>query len=68
MLYGFSKWSRLITEYNDGSEEQQKESEINNLRPCDVVDAKYYRLPLWVLFLGIGINLVIGLIQSLLGY
>ena len=68
MLYGFGKWTKLITEYNDGTEDLQKESDNANKKPSNIVDGKYYRLPLWVLFAGIGISQIIGLIQYLFGY
>ena len=67
MFYGFGKWTNLITEYNDGTEESQKES-ANKDNPLNVVDGKYYRLPLWILFIGLGISQIISLIQYLLGY
>ncbi|MBR4330408.1 MAG: hypothetical protein IKO19_09605 [Candidatus Riflebacteria bacterium] len=67
MLYGFGKWSRLITEYNDGSEEFQKDSSQKE-NPKNVVDGKYYRLPMWILFFGIFITQIVRLIQYLLGY
>ncbi len=66
MLYGFGKWSKLITEYNDGSEEFQKDSDTEN--PKNVVDGKYYRFPMWILFIGIFINHIVRFIQYLLGY
>ncbi len=69
MFYGLSKWTKLITEYNDGSEEQTNESkETDSDSFNNVVDATYYRLPLWFLFVGIGISQIISLIQYLLGY
>ena len=67
MFYGFGKWTSLITEYNDGSEEVQKDSNTKE-NPQSVVDGKYYRLPLWILFIGILINHIISLLQYLLGY
>jgi hypothetical protein len=67
MFYGFGKWTNLITEYNDGTEESQKES-TSKENPLNVVDEKYYRLPLWILFIGLGISQIISLIQYLLGY
>ena len=68
MFYGFAKWTKLITEYNDGTEDIQKESDETNVKPSDIVDGKYYRLPLWILLSGIGISQLIGLLQYLLGY
>ena len=67
MFYGFSKWTKLITEYDDGSQDIQNNSSHKE-KAYDVVDGKYYRLPLWVLLAGIGISQIIGLIQYLLGY
>ena len=67
MLYGFGKWTRLITEYNDGSEEFQKDSNLKD-NPKNVVNGKYYRLPMWILFFGILIIHIVRLIQYLLGY
>ena len=67
MLYGFGKWTNLITEYNDGSEELQKDSNKKE-NPQTVVDGKYYRLPLWILFAGLLINHAISFLQYLLGY
>ena len=46
----------------------QKESDENNVKPNDIVDGKYYRLPLWILLSGIGISQLIGLLQYLFGY
>ena len=68
MFYGFSKWTKLITEYDDGTEGVQKDSDYKKEKAYDVVDGKYYRFPLWVLLIGIGISQAIGLIQYLLGY
>ncbi len=68
MFYGFGKWTKLITEYNDGSEEVQKDSDNIEAKPSDVVDGTYYRLPLWVLFAGIGICQIVSFVQYLLGY
>ena len=67
MLYGFGKWTKLITEYNDGSEEFQKDSNIRE-NPKNVIDGKYYRLPMWILFFGLLINHVVRFIQYLLVY
>ncbi len=67
MFYGFGKWTNLITEYNDGTEESQKDSTTKD-NPLNVVDGKYYRLPFWILFIGLGISQIISLIQYLLGY
>ena len=67
MFYGFSKWSKLISEYNDGSEENQNINEDAREDPQSVTDMKYYRLPLWILLLGIATSQFIGFIQYLLG-
>lgn len=68
MFYGFNKWSKLITEYNDGSEEDLDNIAENRENPQNVTDARYYRLPLWILLAGIGISQLISLFQYLLGY
>lgn len=68
MFYGFSKWSKLISEYNDGSEDNTNTAADNQENPQNVTDMKYYRLPLWILFIGIATNQFIGFIQYLLGY
>lgn len=67
MFYGFSKWSKLISEYNDGSEENQNINEDAREDPQSVTDMKYYRLPLWILLLGIATSQFISFIQYLLG-
>lgn len=68
MFYGFSKWTKLITEYEDGSEEVQNDKEDDQDKKDNLVDERYYRLPLWILFLGLGISQVIGFIKYLFGY
>ena len=68
MFYGLYKWSKLITEYNDGSEGKQDLSAQSIESPESVTDEKYYRLPIWILFAGIGISQLLSLVQQLLGY
>ena len=67
MFYGFSKWSKLISEYNDGSEDSQTQTEHEREDPQSVTDMKYYRLPIWILLTGIATSQLIGFIQYLLG-
>ena len=67
MFYGFSKWSRLITEYSDYDEEE-KDSNKDADEQKNVTDMFYYILPFWILIFGITLNQLIGYIQYLLGY
>ncbi len=68
MFYGLGKWTKLITEYNDGSEEQQKGLNDTDIDSQDVVDGNFYRLPLWILLAGIGFSQILAFVQNLLGY
>ena len=68
MLYGFYKWSKLITEYEDGSEDLKESSAVAENKVENLVDGKYYRLPLWILFCGIAISYIIEQLQDFLGY
>lgn len=50
MFYGFSKWEGLVTEYNDGSDTKsanEKNKEEN------LTDSRYFRMPIWLLLIGI---------------
>lgn len=68
MFYGFSKWSKLITEYNDCSGENQKNKRNVKEEQENITDISYYILPIFMLLLGIGLDLSISYIQNWLGY
>ena len=58
-FYGIRKWSSLIADYED--EDKETEEEI-------IVDARNYRLPLWILIVGAGLVSFAGDITHWLGY
>ena len=61
MFYGFSRWSNLITEFDDNQE--SKESDQGN--PNNITDCRYYRFPIWLLLSGIGIYLLTEMIVGM---
>lgn len=67
MFYGFGKWTELITDYDDNSEDVKNASGEQKDETSSVVDETYYRLPMWILFIGIGFSQVIIIIQNLIG-
>ena len=62
LFYGLTKWTKLITEYEDGSENVKKESN-DNKEDVHIVDERYYRVPLWILLVGIAISQIIGFLK-----